>query len=318
MKVKNINARIGLASLVERPGRPRRENQRVGKSPAPAGFTLIELLVVIAIIAILAAMLLPALSKAKQQAQGAQCISDQKQLTTGWIMYAGDYRTYLVHNGDETSQPNGLNDPNAQPGGSIAQWCPGRQDPNVSPIELSTASGTPNVGYEWIELGLLYSYVKSHGVYKCPADNNAATSFGISYPHVRSMSMNTWLAPIAPYDDVTTVRSYYKESDFTSPGAANTWVFIDENPISINDGSFICQPGVEEWIDCPASYHVNAGGISFADGHAQIKKWMDQTVLSEWSATIKQGNPSFTRLAPSQDPPMDLIWLQNASTFIIH
>jgi prepilin-type N-terminal cleavage/methylation domain-containing protein len=310
MKTKLVG--FGLRS-VSLPGR--RADRRRPPGRLAAGFTLIELLVVIAIIAILAAMLLPALSKAKQQAQGAQCISNLKQLTTAWIMYAGDYRTYLVPNGDETSEPVSLTDPNALPGGSLAQWCPGREDETA---DLSPAGAVANLGYQWIQLGLLYPYVKSPGVYKCPADNNAFTSFGLTYPHVRSMSMNTWLSPIAPYDDVTTVRSYYKESDLTIPGSSKIWVFIDENPTSINDGSFICEPGVQEWIDCPACYHVNAGGISFADGHAQIKKWSDLTVISQWAPpTILPGNPSFTRLPPSQNPPYDLTFLQNASTYII-
>ena len=102
-----------------------------------------------------------------------------------------------------------------------------------------------------------------------PADNSSITSFGSSYPHVRSMPMNTWMGPIAPYAGITTVVSYYKESSLINPGSANAWIFIDENPISINDGSFICDPQIQDWIDCPASYHNNAGVVAFADGQPQ-------------------------------------------------
>ena len=100
---------------------------RRAKSLAPAGFTLIELLVVIAIIAILAAMLLPALAKAKQKAQGTQCMNNLRQLVYGWKMYPDDNKGFLVQNGLETDEPASLTDPAAQPGGSLAQWCPGRR-----------------------------------------------------------------------------------------------------------------------------------------------------------------------------------------------
>jgi len=165
---------------------------------------------------------------------------------------------------------------------------------------------------------VIYPYINNVLVYKCPADKGTVANFGGTEPHVRSMSMNTWMGPIVPYDGTTSYMVYKKESSLVNPGAANLWVFMDENPTSINDGSFICEPQVNDWIDCPASYHNHAAGIVFADGHAQIRKWLDTTVTTEWaSPLIQQGNPAFTRLAPQENPPIDLNWLQAASTLFL-
>jgi prepilin-type N-terminal cleavage/methylation domain-containing protein/prepilin-type processing-associated H-X9-DG protein len=293
-----------------------------------AGFTLIELLVVIAIIAILAGILLPVLNKAEQRAQGIQCMNNQRQLTLGWITYTGDNQGRLVPNGVETTQPSSPTDISGITGTNV-QWCPGRQD---LPADLSVASIPPasNVGDEWLRMGLLFPYVNNVLSYKCPADHSAITTsgFGVTavLPHVRSVSMNTWLSPIAPYKNITYLQSYYKESNMIFPGPANLWVLIDENPNSINDASFICEPTCADnpanpqpqWIDFPASYHNHGSGISFADGHTEIKMWRDAAVLyGVVPPAIVPGNPTFARLSPSQSPSTDLTWLQNYSTIVV-
>jgi prepilin-type N-terminal cleavage/methylation domain-containing protein/prepilin-type processing-associated H-X9-DG protein len=260
-------------------------------------FTLIELLVVIAIIAILAALLLPALAKSKQQAQGIKCLSNLKQLTLGWIMYTGDNRDYLMINGDEGYQPTIL-DLAAYP-----QWCPGRED------ELAESTNL------FVMAGLLYPYEKSAAVYICPADNTDVLN---NYTETttlktRSVSMNGWISPAPPsVQDLGSTNGctiYRKTIDLNLPGSSKVWLLMDENPWSINDAFMVINPNDTTWVDHPASYHNDACGISFCDGHAEIHLWHDPSVLNYSLADAA------TKADPAPVTPFDLQWLQSVSTF---
>ncbi len=224
------------------------------------GFTLIELLVVIAIIAILAAMLLPALTKAKMKGQGISCLSNLKQLQLCWIMYATDYNENLVYNNS-----NGA----GEPPGWVSGW-------------LQTPQDATNVTLLMTPKGKLWEYNRSVGIYKCPADKSTVTIAGATYPRVRSVSMNGNMNGNSWYTALTQAAyyTYRKSSDILRPPPSQAFVFLDEHPDDIDDGYFLVFVDKHAtWANCPANYHNGACGFSFADGHSEIKKWRDPDTL---------------------------------------
>lgn len=269
------------------------------------GFTLIELLVVIAIIGILASLLLPALARTKTKAHGIACLNNHKQLTLAWRMYAEDHEEKILYAspGDFTWMDQYV-------------WVLGGMDfdpanPSNWDIEVD------------IKKSPLWSYCgKSSGIWKCPADRSTIQPAvgplqGRTLPRVRSMSMNIWTGGFGGLFDASGPdwKIFLSLNEMIDPGPSRTFVFMDMREDSIDIGNFATdmrgwpdQPRLTGFFDLPASYHNGAGGFSFADGHSEIKRWVDPRTTPP---LVKGG--LIPDIGPSPNN-RDIIWLQERST----
>jgi prepilin-type N-terminal cleavage/methylation domain-containing protein len=289
-------------------------------------FTLIELLVVIAIIAILAAMLLPVMAKAKANALSSICTSNLRQLTVAWVSYSQDSRDVLLYS--DATDPIPYNGPGNYDPTTYATWVTGWI--NDDPSNPGNWSVPYNIGQS-----PMWSYCgKQAGIWRCPGDPSTIIPSSGPYqgkpvPRIRSYSMSYWFAGFGggaggtdPYYGEPGLDPpwimYFKLHDLGLPGPANTMLLWDERYDTISTGNFFIDmtgfPNAPENLrfnwDYPASYHNGAGCLSFADGHAEVHKWLDARTTppyrnSDWSYNDDD-------LASPRN--IDLSWLQYHST----
>ncbi len=277
------------------------------RQPARCAFTLIELLVVIAIIAILAGMLLPALSKAKLKAQGIQCMNNHRSLLLAWRMYADDH--------NDKFPLAGLIDQNHAERASL--WMSGHL--NYAPNNSSNWDPEQD-----IKKSPLFPYCgHSVAIFKCPADRSVINVPGRGkLPRVRTMTMNQH---VGGFDTGNTpnhlinLQFFKKSSDMVDPGPAGTWVFLDEREDDVNFPSYEVvmdgwpnDPKLHRFTDVPGFYHDRAAGLSFADGHSEIRRWRDPRTMPPLMASFK-GDFNFDLFFASPNNA-DVYWLQERTT----
>ncbi|MEI7731553.1 MAG: type II secretion system protein [Verrucomicrobiota bacterium] len=248
-------------------------------------FTLIELLVVIAIIAILAGLLLPALARAKKQAQGVSCLNSEKQLALSWVMYADDNEEFIVNMNTTKNAAGNI---------------PWRSDSPTNPVPTGL---TADARQTWIvqqgfREGALYSYCPNVNILHCPGDDRYKLAVGAGFAYAS-------ISGVATLNGESSQLTKRTEMQHMS----ETMLWVEENdPRGENQHSWMMNGGTPaknftdaSLVDSPAVFHLNSSTFCYADGHVASHRWLDDATIA-YAASMDPNKYTTMRPTAAQTP----------------
>ncbi len=299
-----------------------RRLQSEASGSSPGGFSLLELLTVVALIGILAALLVPALNRAKSTGSAVRCLQQKQQLGIAFQMYVQDNDDRIVPNmtGVNANLPSLQSAAESSPRYS---WAGGWLDYSQSPLNTNTSVLIRHDPTRGMFGGMLGTYIKDARIFRCPEDRSTVTLIGKKIPRARSVSMNYLVdgssrtaIPRNSPDQLMAVNSgylvYRRISDFRLLSPSRAWTIIDEHADSINDGVFLVDVAnraqVDDWV---GAYHRNGTGVAFADGHTEMHVWKTRAKVFGDQAVVQpvaQMTPTSVSLS-NPDVAADWKWL---------